>query len=114
MNKKFLALGRLKRGERNKLESAYEQYLERRKQAGEIQWYKFEGMKFRLADDCFYTPDFAVLLENGEIEIHECKSIWRDGAKEKIRIAAELYPFRFIAVYAISKKEGGGFRYEDF
>jgi len=32
----------------------------------------------------------------------------------KIRIAAELYPFRFIAVYAKTKKEGGGFRSEDF
>lgn len=114
MNKKFLALGRLKRGERNKLEASYEQHLEQRKQVGEIQWYKFEGMKFRLADDCFYCPDFAVLLANGEMEMHEVKSIWRDGAKEKTKVAAELYPFRFIAVYANTKKDGGGFRYEDF
>lgn len=114
MNKKFLALGRMKAGERNNLEKAYELHLEALRQAGEIQWYKFEGMKFRLADNCFYTPDFCVLLANGEMEMHETKSIWRDGAKEKIRIAAELYPFRFIAVYAKTKKEGGGFRSEDF
>lgn len=114
MNKKFLALGRLKNGVRNKLEQSYEQMLELRRQSGEIQWYKFEGIKFRLANDCFYTPDFAVLLANGEMEIHECKSVWRDDAKAKIKIASELYPFRFIAVYANSKKEGGGFRYEEF
>jgi len=114
MNKKFLALGRMKSGERNKLEQAYENHLELLKHAGEIQWYKFEGMKFRLADNCFFTPDFAVLLANGEMEMHEVKSIWRDGAKEKTRIAAELYPFRFIAVYAKTKKEGGGWRNEEF
>lgn len=115
MNKKFLALGRMKSGERNKLEAAYEQHLEARKVAGEIQWYKFEGMKFRLADNCFYTPDFAVLLDNGEMEMHEVKGgIWRDDAKVKTKMAAELYPFRFVAVYALPKKEGGGFRYEDF
>ncbi len=114
MNKKFLALGRLKQGERNKLESAYEQHLEQRKQAGEIVWYKFEGMKFRLADNCFFTPDFAVQLANWEIEIHECKSIWVADSKVKMRVASELFPFRFIAVYAKNKKEGGGFRFEEF
>ena len=114
MNKKFLALGRLKSGERNKLEASYEQYLECRKQAGEIQWYKFEGIKFRLADDCFYTPDFMVMMADCELQAHECKSIWRDDAKAKIKIASELYPFRFIAVYAVPKKEGGGFCYEEF
>lgn len=114
MNKRFLALGRLKAGVRNKLEQSYEQHLELRRQSGEIQWYKFEGIKFRLADDCFFTPDFAVLLANGEMEIHECKSVWRDDARAKIKIASELYPFRFIAVYANSKKDGGGFRYEEF
>jgi hypothetical protein len=114
MNKKFLALGRMKQGERNKLEASYEQHLESRKQAGEIIWYKFEGMKFRLADNCFYNPDFNVLLANGEMEMHEVKSVWMDGSKEKVRVASDLYPFRFVAVYAVPKKEGGGFRYEEF
>ena len=114
MNKKFLALGHLKTGERNKLEASYEQHLELRKQAGEILWYKFEGMTFKLAKDTRYTPDFSVLLENGEMEIHEVKGTFRDDAKVKIKVASELYPFRFVAVYALSKKEGGGFRYEEF
>ncbi len=114
MNKKFLALGRLKSGERNKLEASYEQHLESRKQAGEIIWYKFEGMTFKLAKDTRFTPDFSIMLANCEIELHECKSIWRDDAKAKIKIASELYPFKFVAVYALPKKEGGGFRYEEF
>lgn len=114
MNKKFLALGRLKAGERNKLEASYEQHLERRKQAGEIQWYSFEGIKLRLADRCTYTPDFAVLLANGEMELHEVKGLFREDAKVKTKVAAELYPFRFLVVYSVPKKDGGGFRYEEF
>jgi hypothetical protein len=114
LNRRFLALGRLKAGQRNQLEARYEQHLQTLQQAGEILWYRFEGIKLRLADDCFYTPDFAVMLSNGELQIHECKSIWRDDAKVKMRVAAELYPFAFVAVYAVPKRDGGGFRYETF
>jgi hypothetical protein len=114
MNKRFLALGRLKSGERNKLEAAYEQHLELRKRAGEVLWYGFESMTFKLAEGCRYTPDFAVMLANREIQLHECKSIWRDDAKAKTKVAAALFPFQFVAVYAIPKKDGGGFRYEEF
>lgn len=112
MNKNILALGRMKAGTKNKLEAAYEKYLEERKQAGEILWYKFEGIKLRLADNCFYNPDFAVMLKSGEIEIHECKGFMRDDAAVKIKVAAEEYPFRFVLVYAKPKKEGGGFKVE--
>lgn len=117
MNKRFLALGRLKAGVRNKLEQSYEQHLELRRQAGEIQWYKFEGIKFRLADECFFTPDFAVLLANGEMEIHEVKgskAIFQCDAKAKIKVASEMYPFRFIVVFQIPKKNGGGWEIMEF
>ncbi len=117
MNKKFLALGRMKAGERNKLEAAYERHLESRKQAGEVLWYKFEGMTFKLAKDTRYTPDFSVLLANGEMEMHEikgAKAIFQSDAKVKIRVAANMFPFRFIAIFPIPKKDGGGFSYEEF
>ena len=114
MNKRFLALGRLKPGERNKTEQAYELELERQKQSGEILWYQFEGITFKLAKDTRLTPDFAVMLANGEMQMHEVKSIWRDDAKAKTKIAAALFPFQFIAVYAVPKKDGGGFRFEEF
>lgn len=57
MRKQIQALGRLKTGQMNKTESAYCQHLEQRKRAGEIAWYRFEGIKLRLADNTFYTPD---------------------------------------------------------
>lgn len=109
-----LALGRLKTGQMNKTEEAYARHLEDRKARGEVAWYKFEGVKLRLADNTFYTSDFAVMLSDGTMEMHEVKGHWQDDARAKIKIAADLYPFRFIAVKAKAKKHGGGWDVEDF
>lgn len=114
MNRSLQALGRLKVGAMNKTEAAYGQLLEHRKYAGEVAWYKFEGVKLRLADNTFYTPDFFVMLTNGQLEAHEVKGHWQDDARAKIKIAADMYPFRFIAVKVKAKKHGGGWEIEDF
>jgi len=108
------ALGRLKQGQQNKTELSYEQHLEWRKHIGEVAWYKFEGVKLRLADATFYTCDYFVMLTNGELEAHEVKGFWTDDARVKIKVAAELYPFRFIAVKVKAKKDGGGWEFENF
>lgn len=114
MKRSLQALGRLKTGQMNKTESEYCQLLELRKRAGEVVWYRFEGMKLRLADNTFYTPDFAVMLSTGEMEMHEVKGFWTDDARVKIKVAAEQYPFRFIAVKPKAKKAGGGWEVEEF
>jgi hypothetical protein len=98
LGSKQLALGRLKSGMMNKSESEYSRVLELRKCNGEIAWFAFEGLTFRLADNTRYTPDFAVMLNSGELELHEVKGFWTDDAKVKIKVAAELFPMRFIAV----------------
>jgi hypothetical protein len=108
------ALGRLKPGQMNKTESAYAERLETLKQTGIVQWYKFEGLKLRLADNTFYTPDFAVMWEDGVIECHEVKGHWQDDARAKIKVAADIYPFRFFAAKVRPKKDGGGWDMEDF
>lgn len=108
------ALGRLKTGQMNKTEAAYAQHLELRRAAGEVAWFKFEGMKLRLADNTFYSPDFAVMLASGQLEQHEVKGFWQDDARAKIKIAADMYPFRFIAIKALPKKLGGGWATEEF
>lgn len=113
-NHSSLALGRLKVGRMNKTEAEYAALLEQRRRAGEVEWFKFEGMKFRLGDNCHYTPDFAVMLAGGRMQMHEVKGFWRDDAKVKIKSAAENYPFQFIAVRKQSKKAGGGFAVEEF
>lgn len=111
---KFYALGRLKVGAMNKTEAAYERDLRDAQTLGDILWYRFEGLKLRLADNTFYTPDFAVLAGDGVMECHEVKGFWQDDARAKIKIAADQYPFRFKAVKALAKKHGGGWQEETF
>lgn len=96
------ALGRLPKGTLNKTEQAYEdRVLKPALLSGEIAWYRFEGVKLRLANNTFYTPDFAVMRRNGEIEIHEVKGFWTDDARVKTKVAAAQYPFQFIAVQRV-------------
>ncbi|WP_314439408.1 DUF1064 domain-containing protein [Massilia timonae] len=108
------ALGRLKTGTMNKTEAAYAATLDARRHTGEVAWFKFEGIKLRLADNTFYTPDFAVMLADGVLEMHEVKGFWQDDARAKIKIAADLYPMGFKAIRAKTKKEGGGWAVEEF
>ena len=108
------ALGRLKVGAMNKTEAAYANHLEVMKQVGAVIWFKFEGMKLRLADNTFYTPDFAVMAADGVMEMHEVKGFWQDDARAKIKIAADMYPFRFKAYKAKAKKNRGGWEEEAF
>jgi len=112
--KNFYAQGRLKPGEMNATERRYGAHLERLKMAGDVLWYKFEGIKLRLADNTFYTADFAVLPLDMVLELHEIKSVWQDDARAKIKIAADMYPFRFKAYKALAQKHGGGYEVEDF
>ena len=109
--RKLYAIGRLKTGEMNASEAAFDEMLRLRVMAGEIAWYKFEGLKLRLADNTFYTPDFAVMLVTGLLECHEVKGFWLDDARAKIKIAADMYPFRFLAhiLKKRTKRDGGGY-----
>lgn len=107
------ALGRLPVGVMNKLETAYEKTLAAEKQAGGILWYRFEGIKLRLADKTFLTVDFAVMAADGTLEMHECKGFMEGDALVKLKVAADQYPFRFKLVKVRAKKDGGGWLITD-
>lgn len=111
---KAYALGRLPVGKMNKTEQEYSEHLERLKHEGAVLWWKFEGLKLRLADNTFYTPDFAVMVKDGTMEVHEVKGYWQDDARVKVKVASDQYPFRFIALTKRSKKSGGGWDVEEF
>lgn len=111
---KRFALGRLKTGQMNKTEARYAAHLALLQHAGEVLWWRFEGIKLRLADNTFYTPDFAVLASDAVMEIHEVKGFWEDDARVKIKVAADQYPFRFKAFKAEQIKRGGGWVSEEF
>ena len=102
MNKRMLALGRLKIGEMNRTEKAYEERLKKLQDDGLIVWFKFEAIKFKLADRTYYTPDFLVMNAKGELEVHEVKgspAIFLDDAKVKVKVCAEMFPMAFFVAY---------------
>ncbi|MCF0059884.1 DUF1064 domain-containing protein [Dyadobacter chenwenxiniae] len=88
----------------NQTEARYAQRLELLKHAGEILWYEFEPANLRLADKCFYKIDFMVLKASGELEVHEVKGKWEDDSLVKIKVAADKFPFRFIAIQYLKKE----------
>ena len=101
-------------GQMNKTERAYADELRVREIAGEVAWWAFEPVKMQLADRTYYTPDFLVMLADGSLECHEVKGFWEDDARVKIKVAARLFPFRFVAMSPRAKRDGGGFTREEF
>ena len=94
----YYAVGHQRDGRTNKLEAAYEAILKAKMLAGEIKHYAFEALKLRLADNTFYTPDFLVINQSDQIELHEVKGFMTDDAAVKLKVAAEMHPFRFFLV----------------
>lgn len=109
------AIGRRKApGEMNKTEEKFAGHLELRKQVGEILWWAFEGMTFRIGDRCYFTPDFDVLLSTCELVCIDVKgtqtktrangetyeaAYYEDDAKVKMVAAGTLYPISFRMVH---------------
>lgn len=95
---KFRARGRHRPGHMNKLEARYCQQLEIEKNIGKVLWWSFEAIKFKLADKTYLTPDFIVMTNDGYLEAHEVKGFWEDDARAKIKVAADKFPVKFVAV----------------
>lgn len=91
-------------GTMNKTEELYSRILELQRHNGEILRWDFEPEKLRLADKTFYTPDFRVILADSTIEFHEVKGFFRDDARVKIKVAAELHPYVFRVAKCIKGK----------
>ncbi|MNU08900.1 hypothetical protein D3C72_2551680 [compost metagenome] len=54
------------------------------------------------------------MAADGVMECHEVKGHWLDDARAKIKIAAAMYPFRFIAVKVKPTRDGSGWAVEEF
>jgi len=106
--RRLQSLGRLAPGTMNKTEAKYAAHLDRLKLAGDVLWYGFEAMTFKLAHDCRLTPDFIILRPDMSLAAHDVKgspAIVSDDAKVKMRVAANLMPLPFF--YAFPRKGGG-------
>ena len=105
------ALGRLKKGERNKTEAAYEAHLETLLRAGDVAWFRFNAIKLDLAEGLSLRPDFFVMQADGRLEVHDTKgslAIFTDDAKAKMKMARSIYPFPFFVCFPRRVKDGGG------
>ena len=75
----------------NKTERAYSEYLT----TLGLPWH-FEAIKLKLAKKTYYTPDFYL---PSRAEFREVKGFWRDDARAKFKLAADLFPWwRFTAI----------------
>lgn len=81
----------------NKTEARRAMELEALKRSGQIAGWWYEKLTLKLADDTRFTPDFMVLHNDGMIELQETKGGFiREDAHVKIKIAAAMFPFRFV------------------
>ena len=106
-------------GTMNKTEESYHWHLAAAQMAGMIEWFAFEPVKFRLAVNTSYCPDFMVVNRDGSIEFIEVKGSWKaphqDDSKVKIKVAAELYQWAtFKSAEVVPKAKGGGWKMTTF
>jgi hypothetical protein len=100
-------------GTMNGLERDYAtDILDKRKAAGEIDSYVFEGVTLvilepQTAKKARYTPDFAVYLNDMTLEFHEVKGFMEDDAWIKLKAASDKWPHRFVLAKRAKISEGG-------
>jgi hypothetical protein len=115
---------RKRRGEMNATEARFAAELRTMQTVGEIEWYGYECITFRLADRTTYTPDFLMLYATGELWAIDVKGTTKtkggkhkafteEDAKIKIKLAAELFPLRFGLAYQLPKNAGGAWRIDE-
>lgn len=92
----------------NGLEKEHAVNLEMLRNAGKLSAWFYEAMTFKLADDTRYTPDFMVIEMDGSVVFHETKGFLRDDSYVKIKVCAQMFPFRFVMYQRKAKKDGGG------
>ncbi len=113
-------VGRTLPGQMNKLEAAYAEQLWALKLSEEIEWFGYELLTFTLTHSKpgvpgqRYTPDFTVMRPDGMIELHEVKGFRDEKNINKLKVAAEMFPFRFWLVTRRRKKDGGGWETKEY
>ena len=107
---------RMAGGYRSKLEGRFAQHLQEMQLAGEVVWWQYEPLTLRLGNvgaRCGYTPDFIVTATTHPVRAYEVKGFWRDGSREKVKVAARLFPWmQFVGVEW--DRENRCWDYEDF
>ncbi len=87
---------------KNQWERDYASYLEQLRLLHQIEWWAYESWGFRLADNTYIYPDFAICFPD-HIEIHDTKGELKAQWWAKFKILKELFPmFRYATVKKVS------------
>ena len=97
---------RKKPGKMTRWESSYAERLEMFRMEGSIIEWKYESIRFKLAENTTYTPDFMVITKDS-IEFHEVKGQRYAAGMAKFKVCAELYPW---AVWRMVEKTKQGWK----
>jgi hypothetical protein len=94
---------------RSRLETRYAERLEMQRLASEIKDWRYEPFNIRLADGAWYRVDWAVVMPDDTIELHETKG-WSKNVREgqlRWKLAAETLPWfvwRYVQWHAKEKR----------
>jgi len=97
-------------GVMNGMELEFYNMLDLRRRAGEFSHVYFEQITLKLAADLRYTPDFAVYTAAGLLVFYETKGFFRDDARVKVKMAAEVFPMH---TFYLARKFRGAWDYEE-
>ncbi len=87
----------------NKVESEFSLILEARRIANEITQWRFESVKLRLGNGCWYVPDFFIERLGLRPLFIEIKGFMRDDARVKFLAAQELHRWAMFEMWSKSK-----------
>lgn len=93
------SLGRVRTRKVDAAIEAYGELLATLRLRGDVLWFRANPIKLRLADETYYGPNFAVMVASGHLEMHHVVDAAKNESLTTVKIAAEQFPFRFVAVH---------------
>ncbi|MBR8344678.1 hypothetical protein [Burkholderia ambifaria] len=104
------SLGRVRTRKVDAAIEAYGALLATMRSIGRVLWFRANPIKLRLADETYYCPNFAVMVASGHLEMHHVIDAANNEPLTTVKIAAEQFPFRFVAVH---RDDSCGWKFEE-
>ena len=94
---------------KSRLENDYYNHLYVLQASGEVKAFWYECIKFQIAEGAWYTPDFVVINDKNEIEVHEVKGSWsaRGQKTAKLRFDAARKTYNVFRWVLVEGSRGG-------
>ena len=97
-------------GGMNGMERDYAIQLDLLKSLGDVTFWAFNEVRFKLADGAWFKPDFFVIYPDGHCELHETKGFCREAAILRMKVAASRFPLRWRLVF----RTENGWEFRDY